>query len=166
LATLTHIAVIWLWHTPPIYDAAVNDPALHLLEHATFLASAVWFWSEIRSSARRSPRTQGIATLCLGAMIVQGGVLGATITFASRSLYDVYSGYGTMGALEDQQLAGALMWVPPSLLYASAAVRRFIGWFDLVGGADPPPPLRPEDGQDRPPDRGIAVARGPTDPPR
>lgn len=138
LATVAHIVVIWSWHTPPIYDAAVRDPALHLIEHATFLATAVWFWSEVRRSARRSPRTQAIATLCLGAMIVQGGVLGAAITFASRPLYEVYSGYGALSALEDQQLAGALMWVPPGFVYASVAIRRFIGWFHLVGGGDPP----------------------------
>jgi putative membrane protein len=174
LATVAHIAVLWLWHVPPVYDAAGRAPALHLAEHATFLAAAVWFWSEVRHTARRSPRTQAIATLCLGAMIVQGGVLGAVITFASRSLYDVYDGYGILSAIEDQQLAGALMWVPPGFVYASFAIRRFIGWFDLVGGNDPAPavpsastapaPVRPE--RDRPVDGGRALAHEPGDPPR
>lgn len=194
LATLVHIAVTWLWHVPPVYDAAVRSPALHLLEHATFLAAAVWFWSEVRHAARRAPRTQAIATLCLGVMIVQGGVLGAVITFASRSLYDVYGGYGVLSALEDQQLAGALMWVPPGFVYASVAIRRFIGWFDLVGGGDEPPPTprtgaasiaptassptpsppptaagspppaRP--GRDRPVDHGPTLARDHGQPPR
>lgn len=168
LATLASIAVLWIWHTPPIYDAAVTSPALHLLEHASFLATAVWFWSEVRSSARRHPRTQAIATLCLGLMIVQGGVLGAAITFASRSLFEVYTGYGPLSALEDQQLAGALMWVPPGFVYGSVAVRRFIGWFNLVGGADPAPP---EPGPVRregacPPDRGQRLANNPAEPSR
>lgn len=174
LATIVHVAVTWLWHVPPVYDAAVGSPALHLLEHATFLAAAVWFWSEVRHTARRNPRTQAIATLCLGAMIVQGGVLGAVITFASRSLYDVYGGFGVLSAIEDQQLAGALMWVPPGFVYASFAIRRFIGWFDLVGGSDPPPPSAPDGGspsparpgRDRPVDRDRALAHDPGDPPR
>lgn len=164
LATVASIGALWFWHAPPVYDAAVNHPALHLLEHATLLASAVWFWSEVRSTAVRTPRTQAIATLSLAAMIVQGGVLGATITFAGRSLFDVYTGYGTVSALEDQQLAGALMWVPPAFVYGSVAVRRFIGWFDRVGGSDPPPPgpgpAHPNGGC--PPDRGEGVAAGPT----
>ena len=168
LATLVSIAVLWIWHTPPVYDAAVRSPALHLLEHASFLGTAVWFWSEVRSSARRHPRTQAIATLCLGLMIVQGGVLGAAITFANRSLFEVYTGYGGLSALEDQQLAGALMWVPPGFVYGSVAVRRFIGWFNLVGGGDPAPP---EPGPVRwdggcPPDRGERLANDPVEPSR
>jgi putative membrane protein len=128
MATIVHIAMIWLWHTPPVYDAAVASPALHLVEHAAFLGSAVWFWSEIWATARRHRRHQALATLCLGAMIIQGGALGALITFASTSLYDVYHGTAAFTALEDQQLAGALMWVPPGFVYGSMAVRRFIAW--------------------------------------
>ena len=128
LATAAHIAVVWVWHFPPAYDAAVVSPALHLVEHATFLAAAVWFWAEVWATARRHRRQQALATLCLGAMIVQGGVLGALLTFAGRSLYEVHGGGGGLTALEDQQLAGALMWVPPGFVYASIAVRRFIAW--------------------------------------
>ncbi len=168
LATLASIAMLWIWHTPPVYDAAVRSPALHLLEHASFLGTAVWFWSEVRSSARRNPRTQAIATLCLGLMIVQGGVLGAAITFASRSLFEVYTGYGALSALEDQQLAGALMWVPPGFVYGSVAVRRFIGWFNLVGGDDPAPPEPGPVGRDGacPPDRGQHLAGNAAEPSR
>lgn len=130
VATGVHILSLWVWHTPVIYDAAVINPVLHLLEHATFLASAVWFWSEIRATVWRTPRLQALATLGLGLMIVQGGVLGAAITFASRPLYAVYDGYGPFTALEDQQLGGALMWVVPGFVYGSVAVRRFLRWLD------------------------------------
>jgi putative membrane protein len=128
LATLAHIAAVWLWHWPPAYDAAVASPALHLIEHATFLATAVWFWSEVRATRRRGVRTAGLATLCFAAMIVQGGVLGALLTFAGRSLYAVYDGGAGLTALEDQQLAGALMWVPPGFVHATFAMRRFTAW--------------------------------------
>ncbi len=130
LATGVQIVVLWVWHTPVVYDAAVENAALHLLEHASFLGAAVWFWSEVRATAKRTPRLQALATACLGLMIVQGGVLGAGITFAGRSLYDVYDGYGVLSAVEDQQLAGALMWVPPGFVYASVAIRRFLAWLE------------------------------------
>jgi putative membrane protein len=132
LAATAHIALLWIWHLPMLYDAAVSNAGIHLLEHATFLASAVWFWSEVWATARRSRRVQALATLCLAAMIVQGGVLGALLTFAGRSLFSVYDGAGGLSALEDQQLAGALMWVPPGFVYATVAVRRFIGWLRVV----------------------------------
>jgi putative membrane protein len=128
LATLVHVAAIWVWHWPLAYDAAVASPALHLVEHATFLATAVWFWSEVRATRRRGKRTQALATVCFAGMIVQGAVLGALLTFAGRSLYAVYDGGAGLTALEDQQFAGALMWVPPGFVYGSLAVRRFVAW--------------------------------------
>jgi putative membrane protein len=128
LATLAHVAAVWLWHWPLAYDAAVTNPTLHLIEHATFLATAVWFWSEVRATRRRGARTQGLATLCFATMIVQGAVLGALLTFAGRSLYAVYDGGAGLTALEDQQLAGALMWVPPGFVHGTLAVRRFAAW--------------------------------------
>lgn len=131
-AVAVHVTLLWLWHTPMLYDAAVTSTGLHLLEHASFLASAVWFWSEVWATARRSRRAQALATLCLGAMILQGGVLGALLTFAGRSLFAVYDGAAGLTALEDQQLAGALMWVPPGFVYATVAVRRFIGWMGVA----------------------------------
>lgn len=128
VATAVHVAMLWAWHVPPFYDATVANAGIHLLEHATFLGSAVWFWSEVWSTARRNRRVQALATLCLATMIVQGGLLGALLTFAGRPLYTVYEGAAGFTALEDQQLAGGLMWVPPGFVFASVATRRFVGW--------------------------------------
>lgn len=129
LATLTHVALLWLWHVPALYEAAVVHPGVHLLEHASFLGSAVWFWSQVLATAHRHRRAQALATLCLAAVIVQGGLLGALLTFAGRPLYAaVYTGAAGFTALEDQQLAGGLMWVPPGFVYATVAAHRFVGW--------------------------------------
>jgi putative membrane protein len=128
VATLAHVVTLWLWHWPPAYDAAVRVPAIHLVEHVTFLATAVWFWSEVQASVRRAPRTQALVTLCCGLLIAQGAVLGALLAFAGGSLYAVYDGAAGMTALEDQQLAGVLMWVPPGFVYGSLGVRRFASW--------------------------------------
>lgn len=128
LATGAHIVATWVWHWPPAYDAAVLSPALHLLEHASFLGTAVWLWSEVRATRRRTRRSQALATACMAALILQGAVLGALLTFAGRSLYGVYDGAAGMSALEDQQLAGMLMWVPPGFVYGGVAVRRFALW--------------------------------------
>lgn len=130
LAACAHIAALWIWHTPAIYDAADRSAAAHLLEHASFLGTAVWFWTAVCATARRHTEQQGLATLCLGAMIVQGGVLGALLAFAPGPLYAAYQGADGLSPLEDQQLAGALMWVLPGFLYAGIAIKRFIGWFE------------------------------------
>lgn len=132
LATAVHVAVVWVWHAPALYDAAVETDGLHALEHLAFLATAVWMWAEVVATARRSRRSQAIATLCLGVLIAQGGVLGALLTFSGRSVYTVYTGGGGLSAVEDQEFAGALMWVLPSFVYATVAVRRFMGWLDAA----------------------------------
>lgn len=128
VATVVHIVLTWVWHAPWLYDLAVRNTVVHALEHIAFLGSAVWVWVEIVATARRNRRAQVLATIACFALIVTGGVLGALLTFASRSVYEVYTGAGGLTALEDQQLAGALMWVPPSFVYAIVALRRFTSW--------------------------------------
>ncbi|MTV23996.1 cytochrome c oxidase assembly protein [Nitriliruptoraceae bacterium ZYF776] len=132
VATIAHILAMWVWHAPVAYDLAVRYEAVHFLEHVSFFATGVWVWSEIVATARRHQRIQAIATLCLGALIAQGGVLGALLVFAGRSIYEVYTGAGGLTALEDQEFAGALMWVPPSFIYATVAIRRFMAWVDAT----------------------------------
>jgi putative membrane protein len=132
LAAGVHLAVTWVWHAPVLYDLAVRSAAVHVLEHVAFLASAVWVWSEIAATTRKNRRTQGLATLALAAVMVAGGVLGALLTFAGRPLYGAYGGHGSLTALEDQELAGALMWVLPSFVYAAVAIRLFTRWFEAT----------------------------------
>jgi putative membrane protein len=132
LAAGVHVAITWSWHAPVLYDLAVANAGVHLLEHAAFLASAVWLWSEVVATARKDRTSQALATLALGAVMVTGGVLGALLVFADRSLYGVYDGFGPFAAIEDQELAGALMWVLPSFVYAVVAIRRFIAWFEAT----------------------------------
>jgi putative membrane protein len=131
-AAVAHIAALWVWHAPVLYDLAATNAFVHLLEHAFFLGTAAWFWTAIVAATRRGRRQHALATLTLGAQIATGGVLGALLTFTPRSVYDAYDGGWGLTALEDQQLAGAIMWVPPSFVYAIVAVALFIRWLDLV----------------------------------
>jgi cytochrome c oxidase assembly factor CtaG len=44
VAWTLHGGAIWLWHLPALYDAAVGNEAIHLLEHMMFVGTAVVFW--------------------------------------------------------------------------------------------------------------------------
>ena len=132
LAGAVHAASWWLWHAPVLYDLAATNAAVHLLEHIMFLGSAVWFWTAVVAATRRGRRHHALATLSLGGLIAQGGLLGALMTFAPRSVYAAYEGAWGLTALEDQQLAGTLMWVPPSFVYAIVAIALFVRWFEIV----------------------------------
>jgi putative membrane protein len=132
VAAAAHAAAMWVWHAPALYDLAATNAAVHLLEHAMFLGTAVWFWTAVVAATRRGRRQHALATLSLGGLIAQGGVLGALMTFAPRSVYAAYDGGWGMTALEDQQVAGTLMWVPPGFVYAIAGIALFVRWFEIV----------------------------------
>jgi putative membrane protein len=109
LAFAAHGAVFWLAHAPAVIHWMSASGAAHMLVHAALLGTALAFWCAI---ARRSA---GEASLWVLATMIHTGVLGAFLTFAPRVLYAGHS-------LEDQQLAGLLMWVPGGFLYLAAGL--------------------------------------------
>lgn len=106
-----HAAGIWAWHIPVLFEAAVRNPWLHLLQHTSFFLPAAIFWWTIFAPG---PRQLG-GILYLLTTMMHTGALGALMTF-SRTPW--YAGY----ALEDQQLAGLVMWVPAGVAYPLAAL--------------------------------------------
>lgn len=110
VATVLHGATLWVWHLPAAFDAALASEALHTLQHASFLITALFFWWAMREHGG------GLAVLCLFATSVHGTVLGALLTVAPRALYDY------TGPLADQQMAGLIMWVPAGMVYAGAGL--------------------------------------------
>jgi len=132
-ATALHVGAFWLWHVPAAYDAAVRTLPLHVLEHLVLLGTGVLFWTAVLARSRTRPWRWGTAG-ALAALFVAGlgtGVLAALLTLASHPFYDVHlqttARYG-ISALEDQQLAGAVMWVTGGLAYLVAAVVLFGRW--------------------------------------
>jgi len=120
VATGVQTMVLWSWHLPRMFEAALASPPMHALQHASFLASAVLFWWAM---ARR--RTgYGIGALCQFVTSLQTGMLGALMTFSASIWYPSYAGPGpgVLTALEDQQLAGLIMWIPAGLVHVGAAL--------------------------------------------
>lgn len=126
-AAAVHGALLWLWHWPPLYAAVLEHAALHLLALALLLASAWWFW---RAVLLAPLPWRGAALLALLATMAHTGLLGALLTFAGVPLYAA-PGARAWGLepLQDQQLAGLLMWVLGALGYLLAAVALALRWF-------------------------------------
>jgi putative membrane protein len=118
-ATALHFALFWLWHWPPAYATALSSDLIFWLMQLTILGSGVAFWTAIL----RAPPIAAVAALL--ATMVQMGALGALITFAGDALYAPH--WSTTGAwglapLEDQQIAGLVMWAPAAAIYLLAAL--------------------------------------------
>lgn len=123
LAAVLHGVALWLWHAPAAFDAALAHPAVHVLEHVSFLGTALLLWGAIVGA--RGRRRAAPALGATFATLLHGGILGALITLAPQPIYHWYRGrtevWG-LGVLEDQQLAGLLMWVPLGTIYLAACL--------------------------------------------
>lgn len=129
VAWVLHAIAIWAWHAPRFYDAAVARESVHALQHASFLGTALLFWwALIHGHAAR--RRHGAAVLYLFTTAVHTTALGAVLTLASRPLYPAYTSTAIWGLtpLEDQQLAGLIMWVPAGVAYLIAALGFMLAW--------------------------------------
>ena len=126
-AALGHMVLLWLWHAPLAYGWAVEGVASYWLMEVTLLASAVAFWSA--ALARRAEAPSVVLALIL--TMAQMGLLAALITFAQEPLYGPHlattQAFG-LTPLEDQQLAGLIMWAPGALPYFAAVVWLAARW--------------------------------------
>lgn len=115
---LAHTAILWAWHLPQPYAWALSGTAPYWVMELPLLATAVLLWRDIL----RIERTGTALAVCAGTLL-QMSLLGAILSFSALPLFSAHflsaEAYG-LSALEDQQLAGLLMWVPASLPYLAA----------------------------------------------
>lgn len=124
LATALYGVLIWAWHLPTLYQAALVGVPAHLTMYVSLIMAGLWFWREA-IAAWGNPKRAGAAVLALLATFVQTGLLGALLTFSPRAWYPLMaSGALSRGLMpmEDQQLAGLIMWVPMGAVYLVAAL--------------------------------------------
>jgi len=130
VAFMLHAAALWIWHLPFAYDAAVASGAMHALQHASFLGTGLLFWWAV-THRREGRMGHGASVLYLFATAMHGGGLGALLTLSSRAWYPAYAGSTAawgLTPLEDQQLAGLIMWVPAGAVYLVAALALVAAW--------------------------------------
>lgn len=114
-------AVLWVWHLPAAYDAALASVPLYWIMQLSLLGAALLFWRAVLSESRSPVDRLGFVV----AAFAQMGLLGALLTFAPEPLYAAHSfaplAWG-LTPLQDQALGGVIMWVPAGIPYAVAAV--------------------------------------------
>lgn len=128
-AFLCHLAVFWLWHLPAAYDLALSSDLAYWAGQIALLGSAVVLWRALA----RGDNAPTSAFFVIAAMVMQMGMLGAVLTLAPRALYAPHYlttvQYG-IGVLDDQQIAGLLMWVgslPLTIMAAWHPLARLAG---------------------------------------
>jgi putative membrane protein len=127
---LLHGIALWVWHLPALYDAAIASEAIHALEHACFFVSAGLFWWGI-TRGRYGRLGYGSAVLYVFATAMHSGLLGAALTLSPRVWYPAHAATTAawgLSPLEDQQLAGLIMWIPASLIFIAMGLYYFALW--------------------------------------
>lgn len=118
-----HAIILWAWHFPSLFQASLADDVVHAVQHFSFLASALLFWSSLIGPQSRL--RYGSAVVYLLTTAIHTGVLGALLTFSSNPWYPAYAettGHWGLTALEDQQLGGLIMWVPAGFVFVLAGI--------------------------------------------
>jgi putative membrane protein len=113
-------APIVIWHLPVLYEAALRNHNLHILQHLVFLTTAVIMWWPVLSPVPELPRAQHLVQmLYLFLLGIPMSVTGALITLSDSVLYPFYAmapRVGGLSPLNDQQIGGLLMWVLGGLM--------------------------------------------------
>ena len=122
----------WLWHAPPLYNATLENEAIHVFEHGTFIFLGLCFWWPIFSPLQeRLPRLPfGGQVLYLFLNGMPSVALGAGLTFFPP-LYAPYLAAPRIWGISptvDQQLGGLIMWIPGNLFFIVLVSILFIRW--------------------------------------
>jgi len=137
VATLLHGVALWVWHIPYLFDATVGNELVHRLQHVSFLSSALIFWWALFRGRRAD---LGVGAIHVFATMVHMSLLGALFALSPRLLFPVQTAYAPqfgLTPLEDQQLAGLVMWVPAGTIYAGVAI-AMVGLWLSPQRASPP----------------------------
>lgn len=123
-------AMIWFWHSPAPYAETFRNTAIYWCMHVTVFGSALWLWSSLIDSAPEAAVRVVFAGLLSS---LQMGFLGALITLAARPFYTPHllttAAWG-LTPLQDQQLGGAIMWVPGCIIFL--VISTLVLWNDIV----------------------------------
>jgi cytochrome c oxidase assembly factor CtaG len=125
--------VIWLgWHLPLLFDLALRNTTVRYAEYVSYLGIGILFWLQLIGSRPLRPRCGPLRRVAfIFATTGVGTVLGMILVFGSGVLYPAYGGtaHHVMTVLDDQQLAGAIVWMgilPPLIVAAVALLMRWL----------------------------------------
>ncbi len=126
-------ATMWFWHIPGPYVWAFDNPSIHILEHLSFFLTSIAFWALALRPFSRDKSGHGTALMLLITFAMESALLGALLVFAGHPFYVVHTALSrqmpyflsNISPLQDQQLAGLIMWVPAGLVQLVATVAVF-----------------------------------------
>lgn len=127
---LLHAIVLWAWHVPVAFEAALHHDALHAVQHLMFFLTAALFWWAL-IHGRYGRAGYGIGVLYVFATAMHTQLLGALLTFGHRTWYPTHAmrtAASGVNPVDDQQLAGVVMWIPFGVVFLLSGLALFAAW--------------------------------------
>jgi len=130
IAWLIGVTTLWIWHWPTLYNLTLENKAIHVLEHISFVISATIFWYAVLDPIEKYRLKTLPALFYLFSAGLANTLLAILLTFAPEGLYPYYlNPNDSLGALSlirekwgilphmDQQMGGAIMWVMGGMVF-------------------------------------------------
>jgi putative membrane protein len=128
-AVVVYVGVIWFWHVPVFYDAALTSAPVHALEHMSFTAAGFVFWWHLLAPIPRRHPMKGLGMLgYVSSTKVLIGVLAIVLAFSPELLYDGYAAqpdWFGITPIEDQHVGGAMMALQQAIVIIALALFEF-----------------------------------------
>jgi putative membrane protein len=131
LAWLLYFVVLWGWHLPSFYEAALANRLLHDLQHLLFFGSASLVWWIVLNPLGGLRLEGGAGVLYLFTTSLHAMALGVFMALSPRAWYGSYEASAPawgFDAVQDQQIAGVIMWMPAAMAYVVLAALIFWLW--------------------------------------
>lgn len=128
-ALVLWLALIYFWHIPALYDAALNHSAIHAIQHVSFFTAGLLVWWPLIQPVPMRNRLTGMWTFgYIGAAKLGLASLGMYLTWTSTVAYTYYEHVPRiwgLSAISDENVGGAIMMVEQSLLLVSVLAVLF-----------------------------------------
>ena len=112
-----------VWHVPAVLTVTMQSDAWHAVAKASFVVTGLLFWWPVVQPWPRVPAARWSTVLYLFLAMLPCDILAAFLVFSERIVYSAYvsmPGHTSLSVLEDQEIAGALMWTVVTLVYLTA----------------------------------------------
>jgi putative membrane protein len=132
IAFVTFNLVLAAWHLPPLYNAAMANHNIHIIEHLMFMVAAVLMWWPLLSQLPELPRLaypgQMLYTFL---MSIPMSIVAVYIAMSDHILYPAYAAAPRVfdiSPLDDQLLGALIMWIPGGMIFYIIMSVVFFKW--------------------------------------
>lgn len=129
------------WHLPRPYAWSLANEWIHAFEHLTFLVTAIMFWELVIEPSGRRRMTYYTTIVYVAAIAVLSGLPGALMILSPVALFTAHTSVLAVWGLtplEDQQIAGLIMWIPAGLFFIIPIAVLFMKAIYMSPASRPP----------------------------